>query len=113
VAAGVEFDTTKLQRAMRELVDGIERGARTGARTAAEQCAQKMRDNTPYRTGALESTIGVTGEPDGSGVTYGGGLRYAWYIEGRNHPVARAVDGADDSFARDMHEMAANVAGRL
>lgn len=114
MAASVTVDTAQLQRDTRRLVDGIRSGADTGARRQANETASRVSRNVPRRTGRLASTVGVVGEAGGGyGVTYGGDLPYANYIEHRSGAVAAGVEGAELTFTSAMAAVAAREVGRL
>lgn len=113
MSGSVEIDTSALTRGMARLSDGLTSSGTAGARAQAEQTAGKVRGRVPRRTGRLAATVTVVGDRDGWGVTYGGSLPYADYIEHRSNAVADGIDGADESFARSMHAVAEKEARRL
>ena len=104
--AEVQIDTTKLVRAGKQLTTGLTRGGKNAAQRQASQTADRVRGGVPVRTGLLASTVGVTADGEGYGVTYGGGLRYAGYIENRNHPVGLGVKGAAEEFVNTCNQLA-------
>jgi hypothetical protein len=111
--AGVEIDTTDLVRGMRQLGNGLERQSKTVGMEQARRTASDVKANTPVRTGRLRATITVVAVSDGGAVTYGGGLPYADYIEGRTHAGEDAVDGADTTFHAAMEHAAEREVSRL
>ena len=102
----VEVDTSKLERFMRRLADGLDKGGQSVARRHAEQTAAEIRGNVPRRTGRLAASVQVVTVPGGYGVAYGGTLPYARYIEHRTNTVADAVDGAADRYTADQYDLA-------
>jgi Bacteriophage HK97-gp10, putative tail-component len=113
VAGSVEVDTRQLEKAGRQLAKGLEEGGQAGARSQAERTATAVRNGVPRRTGRLAATVAVVTESGGYGVTYGGGLPYAGYIEKRSNAVADGIEGADTEFAAAMNELAQREARRL
>lgn len=111
--AAVEVDWAPLDRAMRQLSDGIDEGARREARDAANAAAAAIRPRVPVLTGALQSTVEVNDLPDGGEVSYGGGLPYAAYIERRSHAVEEGVAVASDQYERAALEMARREVRKL
>ena len=111
--AGVEVDTSGLVAGMRALGKGLERVSPRVGMAQATETARAIAAGVPVRSGALRATVGVTVARDGAGVTYGGGLPYAGYIEGRAHAVEDGVDGADDAFHRKMTNAAEAEVRRL
>ena len=109
----VEVDTTELQRAFRELSVELTAGGQTGARRQADATASRIRTGVPRRTGRLAATVAVVGVDGGYGVTYGGSLPYAGYIERRSQAVAHGSEGAASTFETAMRALARTVAGRL
>lgn len=113
MAAGVELDTSSLERGMRQLSAGLARaGSRVGMNQARDTAA-RIRDGVPVLSGRLRSTVSTVPVRDGGAVTYGGALPYADYIEGRTHAVEDGLDGADDGFASAMYRAAAQEVDRL
>jgi Bacteriophage HK97-gp10, putative tail-component len=108
--ATVAVDTSQFTRDMRTLTTGLKEGSDTVAHQQAGRTADKTRANTPVRTGTLQSTVGVTPSMGGWGVTYGGGLPYAGYIERKRHPVRKGARGARTEFTRALGEMTGRVA---
>jgi hypothetical protein len=103
---GAEVDTTKLVRAGNKLASELKSGGTNTAQRQASNTAERIRAQTPVRTGALASTVGAVPDGLGYGVTYGGGLKYAWVIEKRQHPVRLGVQGAPEEFANACHQLA-------
>lgn len=98
----VELDTSDLVRGMHQLARGLERaGGRVGQQQAS-RTASDIRAGTPVLTGRLRASVTVVTERDGAAVTYGAGLPYADYIEGRVGMVEDALDDAPDEFERAM-----------
>jgi hypothetical protein len=91
-------DTHKLNADLSKLVRGLERAGDDTARQSADETARAIAAKVPRRTGALAGTVGTTKIGDGYGVTYGGGLRYAWPMEKRFHAVNASLDGADRRY---------------
>jgi hypothetical protein len=91
-------DTGRLKRDMDKLTRGLDRAATDTARATAEETARTIAGNVPVRTGALRATVAATKTGKGYGVTYGGGLRYAWPQEKRSRAVNRALNGVDRRF---------------
>jgi hypothetical protein len=114
-AAGnrVEVDWTPLDRALDQLASGLTSGGNVIAQRQATSTASKVRAGVPRRTGRLAGTVGVTPVDGGFGVTYGGGLPYAAYIEKRSHAVARGGAGAESEYGRAAWTLAQSVASRL
>lgn len=109
----VSVDTSGLRRKLARLAAGLGPAGDLAARRQAEQTAKAIADRTPVRTGALRSTVGVTSDGRGFGVTYGGGLPYANYIDHRTDAVEDGVDGAHESFKRAVELAANHVIGGL
>jgi Bacteriophage HK97-gp10, putative tail-component len=106
VSERVTFDTDQLDRDMRRLTDGIRAGAQSAARRQANETAGRISSRVPRRTGRLAGTVGVEGDGDAYAVTYGGGLPYADYIEGRSGAVADGIEGSDTTFEAAMRSLA-------
>jgi hypothetical protein len=107
MSAAVTVDTTSLDRGLSKLASGLEGVNANVARRQAEQTAHAIANTVPVRTGALRSTVTVVSARGGYGVTYGGGLRYAWPMEKRFHAVNSHLDGATREF-QTAAEQAAN-----
>lgn len=113
MTAGVEVDWSHVQRGMRQLADGIDAGSLRTAREQATATAAAIRPRVPVRTGALRSTVTVVDQPDGAGVTYGGDLPYANYIEHRSDAVADGVAATAEQYGRAATEMARREVRKL
>jgi hypothetical protein len=104
--SSVEVDTTDLERGMRKLAAGLDRaGSRVGMSEASDT-ARDIRAQVPVLSGRLAATVTAVPVRDGAAVTYGGGLPYAGYIEGRAHAVEDGLDGAERSFHGAMSDAA-------
>jgi hypothetical protein len=106
-------DTSRLDRDMAKLVRGLDRAAVDTARRQADDTARTIAGRVPVRTGALAATVGTTKIGDGYGVTYGGGLRYAWPMEKRFHAVNGALAGADRRFVDAAQTAASTETNRI
>lgn len=111
--AGIEVDWSDVQRGVAHLVDGLDEGAKRTAREAAVRTAAAVRPRVPMLTGRLRSTVEVVDVPDGAGVTYGGGLPYATYIEHRSGAVEDGVAATSDDYGRAAVEMARREVRKL
>jgi Bacteriophage HK97-gp10, putative tail-component len=109
----VEVDTSRLTRGMRQLAAGLDRTGPRVALTQAARTAGQLRSNLPVRTGRLRASVRTTSIPDGATVSYGAGVPYAHYIEGRTHAAEHAVSGADAQFYAAMFTAARNEVRRL
>jgi hypothetical protein len=113
VPASVEVDTSRLVAGMRQLAAGLTRaGPRVGLAQASDT-ARAIRVAVPVRSGALRATVRSSPESDGAAVHYGGSLPYADYIEGREHMVEDATDGAEHDFHRRMESAAETEVRKL
>ena len=102
----VIVDTSKAERDLGQLAAAITaQGPNVGRRQAA-RTAPKIRGYVPVLTGALRNTVTAVPVDKGGGVTYGGGLRYAGFIERTRHPVRRGARGSRTEFFRAMKELA-------
>lgn len=113
MAVKVDFDTRALAAGVKQLGDGIARGAPAAARKAAEDVAGRLRQATPVRTGTLAASIGVVADPAGFGVSYGADVDYARPVAARTGNVAEAIAGIPDAYGRDCQNMAATQVRRL
>jgi hypothetical protein len=111
VSDGATVDTSNLTRFMRELSSGLRARGDDVARRQADTTASKIKGRVPVRTGRLSNTVAVVPVTNGFGVTYGGDLPYARYIERRSNAVADGVSGSEVTFARDAETMARTVVG--
>ncbi len=109
----VTVDTTHLQRDMAQLQAGLERGGDRVAQAQAFRTMGRVAAATPYRTGALFSTVSYTQVQGGWGVTYGGGLPYAGYIEKHRHPVRKGARGSRTEFRKALEELARTETRRV
>lgn len=113
MSASVEVDTSDVERGMRQLAAGLDASGTAAARRQAEATAGDVRRGVPRRTGRLAATVGTTPVDGGYGVTYGGTLPYADYIERRAHAVERGTSGAATTFGRAMQAVARTEVGKL
>lgn len=111
--AGVEVDWSALTKAVRQLEDGVDAGTTKAARTQAAQTAATVRNAVPVRTGALRATVDAVDVDGGAGVTYGGGLRYAWPVEAKSHALRAGTEGAGETFSSAMQSMVETEVRRL
>lgn len=112
-AFGATVDMSGLTRKMARLAAGLDPAGQLAARQTAEATAKKIADATPVLTGRLRSTVGTTSERNGAGVTYGGNLPYANYIDHRTNAVEDAVKDAQEEFKRTAELAANKVIGGL
>jgi len=113
VTARVDIDWSPVQTGIAHLVDGIEQGSRDAAQDQASRTADALRAATPVLSGTLASTIGVTVEPDGAGVTYGAGLPYANYIANKSGNVETATADADQQWGEAATRVAEKEVAKL
>jgi hypothetical protein len=113
VSNGVEFDTSDLDKGLRQLTRGVDRGIGPAAQRSANAVAKQLRPLIPVRTGRLRRTVTVTKDGDSATVHYGGTLPYARYIDGRTGATEQATQNAPDDFYREMHELGAKEVQRL
>jgi hypothetical protein len=113
MSATVTVDTTSLERGLKELQTGLNRVNANTARRQAETTARAIANAVPVRTGTLRSTVTAVATGGGYGVTYGGGLRYAWPQEKRTHAVNSHLDGATRQFRTAAEQAAAKVVGTI
>jgi len=114
MSASVTVDTRKFVAGVKQLGDGIAKGAPTAGRKAADEVAARLRELTPVATGKLASSIQVVADADGGfGVAYGSDVDYARPVAARTHNVAQAIAGVPDSFGRDCETVAAAQVRRL
>jgi hypothetical protein len=109
----IQVDATAVTRGMRQLAAGLDRvPPRTGLEQATDT-ASRIRGQVPVRSGRLAHTVQAVRVPNGGAVTYGGGLPYAHYIEGRSHAVADGIAGAPEQFHGRMEHAAAREVNAL
>jgi hypothetical protein len=106
-------DTRKLDADLTKLTKGLERAATDTSRLAAEETARSIAARVPRRTGALAASVGTVKTGTGYGVTYGGGLRYAWPQEKNFHAVNSSLDGADRRYLTAAQAAADREANRI
>jgi hypothetical protein len=95
--ASVVVDTSRLEKGLATMTKQLAAIDGDTAGRQARETAGKIRAQTPRRTGALANTVAAVSTGTGHGVTYGGGLRYAWAMEAKFHPVNSHIhDGARD-----------------
>jgi hypothetical protein len=109
MTAQVTVDTASFERGLAELERGLGRINDDVARRQAERTAQGIAANVPVRTGLLRSSVGAVRAGAGYGVTYGGGLRYAWPQEKRTLAVNSQLDNAQREFHTAAETAAAKV----
>lgn len=109
----VLIDTSHLQRDTRRLVSGLTSGGDRVAHDQAFRTTGRVGAATPVRTGALVQTVGVKQVAGGWGVTYGGSLPYAGYIEKRKHPVRKGARGSRTEFRKALELLAGQETRRV
>ena len=102
----VSVDTRQLLRDTKDLARGLEGGSDHVSHEQAFRTGGKIGAKTPYRTGALYRTVDVVAVHGGWGVTYGGGLPYAGYVENLKHPVRSGMRGCRTEFKRALEALA-------
>lgn len=119
----VTVDATALLRDSRQLVDRLRTGGMVSAREQADRTAAKIAVNTPVRTGALRSTVGVTqswvnaarGGPGGAGwgATYGSGATYHYVQNARRKIVKKGMRGCRQEFRRAVQLLTEREVNRV
>lgn len=122
----IVIDTAHLERDTRRLTVALESGGKEEAHQQALRTAERIRAQTPIRTGALRSTITVTScwvdatrrSPGGNGwgVTYGGpgkAWRYGWVINARQRNVKKGARGCKTEFLRALDQLTAREVQRI
>lgn len=113
VSAGVDIDYSDVTRGMAQLSAALPHDAAKVGLAYANVTAGRIRSRVPHRSGRLAGTVRAVAEPAGAAVTYGGGLPYAGYIEGRSHAVAGGLAGAQTGYYTAMFTAAKTEVGRL
>ena len=109
----VTVDASHLVADTKQLTAGLESGSDAVSHQQAFRTSGKIGAATPYRTGRLYNTVTVVQVHGGWGVTYGGGLPYAGYIENRKHPVRRGARGSRTEFRRALEALAEREVRRV
>jgi hypothetical protein len=112
-AGKVVIEPSHLVGDTRRLAADLKQGGDQVSHNQAFRTGGKIGAATPYRTGALFNTVAVRQVAGGWGVTYGGGLPYAGYIERLRHPVRKGCRGSRTEFRRALEQLAAQAVRRV
>jgi hypothetical protein len=113
MATSIQIDAAAAIVGLGRLASEVEAATRTVPRRQAEQTASAARAAVPVRTGTLRATVGISREPYGYTVTYGGVLPYARYIQGRNPRISGAAISAREQFPLAMTAAVRKVVASL
>jgi hypothetical protein len=113
MSSSVEVDTRRMEADIAKLAAGLDRASGDTSRHHANETAAAIRAGVPVRTGALRATVAAVTVIGGHGVTYGGGLRYAWPQEKRTHAVNSVLHDAPSRYRAAAEQAAAAEVSKI